>query len=332
MNPSWLSVFPDNIRGLLLKMPTSLFNELEEIRIREGRPLEVNAAGRHYFLTSSGEITRNPILAFKPGKQDGNTLLDLITNHSLYTMEEELRRGFITIAGGHRIGLAGRTVLSSGRVEHLRDISGFNVRIAREVQGIADQVLPQLLDFKQQSVHHTLILSPPQQGKTTLIRDLARQISNGTWGHPEAKWSGLKVAVIDERSEIAGSKRGVPSFDVGARTDVMDGCPKAEGIMMMIRSMSPDVIIVDEIGRSEDAEALAEALHAGVRVIATAHGSNVAEMASRPALSQLFNPPFFQIYTVLNRTEKGLAFRLWDGKGRVIQTHEPGWKGGKEHA
>ncbi|WP_055107678.1 stage III sporulation protein AA [Paenibacillus ihumii] len=317
-NPSWLTVFPDNIRSLLLKLPPALFSRLEEIRIREGRPLEVNASGRHYYLTPEGGLTNDPGGAYKPGKQEGNRLLDLITNHSLYTMEEELRKGFITIAGGHRIGLAGRTVLSGGRVEHLRDISGFNVRIAREVLGISDRILPHLLDFKHRTVLHTLILSPPQQGKTTLIRDLARAISSGAWGHPEARWPGLKVGIIDERSEIAGSKRGVPSFDVGPRTDVMDGCPKAEGIMMMLRSMSPDVIIVDEIGRPEDADALAEALHAGVKVIATAHGSDVSELSYRPALSRLADPPFFEMHAVLARSESGIAFRLWDGKRRGI--------------
>lgn len=332
MNLSWLTVFPENIRSLLLKLPPTLFRGLEEIRIREGRPLEVNTGGIYYFVTPLGSVTSNPESAFIPGRQDGHRLLDLITNHSLYTMEEELRKGFITIAGGHRIGIAGRTLLSGGRVEHLRDISGFNVRIAREIRGAADGILPQLLDFKHKSVLHTLILSPPQQGKTTLIRDLARQISSGTWGHADAKWGGLKVAIIDERSEIAGSKRGVPSFDVGPRTDVMDGCPKAEGIMMMIRSMSPDVLIVDEIGRPEDAEALAEALHAGVRVIATAHGSSIDDLFSRPALSALCTGNLFQLYAVINRTGSGPAFRLWDGKKRGIQAQEPGWKGRSEYA
>ncbi|WP_059052360.1 stage III sporulation protein AA [Paenibacillus senegalimassiliensis] len=331
MGPSWLDVFPDNLQSLLLKLPPSIFPQLEEIRIREGRPLEINTGGRYYFLTPAGEVTRNPQAAYKPEKQDSNRLLDLITNHSLYTMEEELRKGFITIAGGHRIGLAGRTLLSGGKVEHLRDISGFNVRIAREIKGIADPILPKLLDFKHRTVHHTLILSPPQHGKTTLIRDLARQISSGTWGHPAAVWPGRKVGVIDERSEIAGSKRGVPGFDVGPRTDVLDGCPKAEGMMMMIRSMSPDVLIVDEIGRPEDAEALAEALHAGVRVIATAHGSSVDDLSSRPALAKLTDTFFFQMYVVLSRSEKGLAFKLWDSKRRGVPFAGAAWKGGEEH-
>ncbi|MNW38178.1 hypothetical protein D3C74_152380 [compost metagenome] len=319
MSPSWLTVFPDNIRSLLSALPPSVFGGLEEIRIREGRPLEINAGGRFCYLTSEGGMTLDAAKAFMPSKQECNRLLDLITNHSLYTMEEELRKGFITIEGGHRIGLAGRTVLGGGKVEHLRDISGYNVRLAREIKGLANTLLPQILDFKHKSVLHTLILSPPQQGKTTLIRDLARQISSGTWRHPEARWPGMKVGIIDERSEIAGSKRGVPSFDVGPRTDVMDGCPKAEGMMMMIRSMSPDVLIVDEIGRSEDVDALAEALHAGVRVIATAHGSNVDDLSSRPAMSRLLECSFFQMYAVLKRTDQGMAFRLWDDKRRRVQ-------------
>lgn len=329
MSPSWLTVFPDNIRSLLSALPSSVFGGLEEIRIREGRPLEINAGGRFCYLTSAGGMTLDVGKAFMPNKQDCNRLLDLITNHSLYTMEEELRKGFITIEGGHRIGLAGRTVLGGGKVEHLRDISGYNVRLAREVKGLANALLPQLLDFKNKSVMHTLIMSPPQQGKTTLIRDLARQISSGSWRHPEAKWPGMKVGIIDERSEIAGSKRGVPSFDVGPRTDVMDGCPKAEGMMMMIRSMSPDVVIVDEIGRPEDVDALAEALHAGVRVIATAHGSSVEDLSSRPAMSKLLEYSFFQMYAVLKRTDQGMAFRLWDDKRRRVQLPEEPSRGAK---
>ncbi|MNZ72877.1 hypothetical protein D3C78_912680 [compost metagenome] len=335
MSPSWLTVFPDNIRSLLSALPSSVFGGLEEIRIREGRPLEINAGGRFCYLTSAGGMTLDAGKAFMPSKQDCNRLLDLITNHSLYTMEEELRKGFITIEGGHRIGLAGRTVLGGGKVEHLRDISGYNVRLAREVKGLANALLPQLLDFKNKSVMHTLIMSPPQQGKTTLIRDLARQISGGSWQHPEAKWPGLKVGIIDERSEIAGSKRGVPSFDVGPRTDVMDGCPKAEGMMMMIRSMSPDVLIVDEIGRPEDVDALSEALHAGVRVIATAHGSSVDDLSSRPAMSKLLECSFFQMYAVLKRNDQGMTFRLWDDKRRRVQLPgEPsrGVKGREAHA
>ncbi|WP_223066532.1 stage III sporulation protein AA [Paenibacillus caui] len=319
MDAAWLSVFPETIRSLLLRLPEQLLKELEEVRIREERPLEINAGGRFYFLKADGGLTVNAREAVRTGREESHRLLDLITNHSVYTMEEELRKGFITLPGGHRMGLSGRTVLSKGRVEHIRDISGFNLRIAREVKGAADSVLPHLLDIRGKSVLHTLIVSPPQQGKTTLLRDLARAISSGSFGPAREKWPGLKVAIIDERSEIAGSRKGVPSFDVGPRTDVMDGCPKAEGIMMMIRSMSPDVIMVDEIGRPEDAVALVEALHAGVRVIATAHGKGIGSGAAlSPLLAEMAGGKLFQRFVSLSRGEHGFRFRVFDGEQKPL--------------
>lgn len=324
MKVKWRDLFPEPIRTILGRMPPALLEQVEEIRIREGRPLEINAGDNYHFLTPEGIPTGKPEEAYVPLKEVTHRLLDLISNHSLYTLEEELRKGFITIPGGHRIGLAGRTVLSGGRVEYLRDINGFNVRVAREVQGVADPVLPYLLDMRNGQVMHTLILSPPQQGKTTLLRDLARQISNGTklTAGGELRQGvrrRLKVGIVDERSEIAGSYKGVPSFDVGPRTDVMDGCPKAEGMMMMLRSMSPDVLIVDEIGRPEDAEAVMEALHAGVSVIATAHARDLTELSARPALKRLIAEQMFQRYVQLQRTSKGMSFRLSDGKMRGLQ-------------
>ncbi|WP_438351416.1 stage III sporulation protein AA [Paenibacillus sp. FA6] len=327
MKMNWLELFPEPIKSLLEQLPSSMLDRLEEVRIREGRPLEINAAGDHHFVTPGGKLTYRVEDSYKPAREDSHRLLDRISNHSLYTMEEELRKGFITIPGGHRIGLAGRTVLSGGKVEHLRDISGFNVRIAKEIHGASDEILPHLLDRKEKRMKHTLILSPPQHGKTTLIRDMARQISNGSYGNTTVKWPGMKVGIIDERSEIAGSIRGVPSFDVGSRTDVMDGCPKAEGMMMMIRSMSPEVLLVDEIGRSEDAEAITEALHAGISVIATAHGSSVDELSQRPALAALMENQMFEVYVILNRVEGHLNFRILDRQQRSIQLSLPNQKG-----
>ncbi|MEC0089959.1 stage III sporulation protein AA [Paenibacillus macquariensis] len=327
MKMNWLELFPEPIRSLLEQLPSTLLDRLEEIRIREGRPLEINAGGEHHFLTLGGKLTHRVEESYKPGGVETHRLLDRISNHSLYTMEEELRKGFITIPGGHRIGLAGRTVLSGGKVEHLRDISGFNVRIAREICGAADAILPHLIDKKEKRMKHTLILSPPQHGKTTLIRDIARQISSGSYGDSTVKGSGMKVGIIDERSEIAGSLRGVPSFDVGPRTDVMDGCPKAEGMMMMIRSMSPEVVIVDEVGRPEDVEAIIEALHAGISVIATAHGSSVDELSQRPAMAALMTNQLFERYVILNRSAGKPTYRILDRQQRSIQMSLPHQKG-----
>ncbi|MCJ8011196.1 stage III sporulation protein AA [Paenibacillus sp. KQZ6P-2] len=309
---------------MLLELPPEYLGRVEEVRIREGRPLEVNESGGHRFVTGQGLLTMEKDKAYRPGRDDCRRILDLISNHSLYTLEEELRKGFITVPGGHRIGLAGRTVLSNGRVEHIRDISGFNVRIAREVQGAANDILPFLYDEKERRMKHTLILSPPQHGKTTLLRDLTRQISSGSLGSSPVKHAGMKVGVIDERSEIAGSLHGVPSFDVGPRTDVMDACPKAEGMMMMLRSMSPDVLIVDEIGREEDAEAVTEALHAGISVIASAHGSGPEELHSRPAMQKLMDNRMFEMYVLLQRSSGRTTFRLMDRQLRVLQLRVKG--------
>lgn len=146
MANDWLLLFPEKVRALLRGLPVHLLDKVEEIRVREGRPLEINYSGKYHFLTGDGSLTQRPEEAYKPSREDTHRLLDLISNHSLYTMEEELRKGFITIPGGHRIGLSGRTVLSGGGVEHLRDITGFNVRIARELPGIADGILPYLLE------------------------------------------------------------------------------------------------------------------------------------------------------------------------------------------
>ncbi|WP_106768092.1 stage III sporulation protein AA [Paenibacillus faecalis] len=332
MSINWLELFPENVKQLLLRLPKNMMEGLEEVRIREGRPLEINMGGKFHFVSRSGDLVMRSEKAYKPTREDGHRLLDLISNHSLYTMEEELRKGFITIPGGHRIGLTGRTVLSGGKVEHIRDISGFNVRIAKEIKGAADEILPYLLDTKKKKVLHTLILSPPQHGKTTLIRDIARQISSGTWGKSNIRWPGMKVGIVDERSEIAGCQRGVPGFDVGPRTDVMDACPKAEGMMMLLRSMSPDVLIVDEIGRPEDAEALTEALHAGVSVIATAHGSSVQDMRGRPALAGLVNHRMFEMYVMLARNGDTRSFRIQDGGQRTLQTAGGSCQGGDDIA
>ncbi|WP_410514688.1 stage III sporulation protein AA [Paenibacillus sp. BR2-3] len=318
MANDWLLLFPEKVRAMLQRLPLSLLTAVEEIRVREGRPLEINYSGKYHFLCGDGALTKHPEEAYRPDREDSHRLLDLISNHSLYTMEEELRKGFITIPGGHRIGLAGRTVLSGGGVEHLRDITGFNVRIAREVQGAADGILPYLLDKGGQRFMHTLILSPPQHGKTTLLRDLARQISTGGQGKPEGRRPGLKVGIVDERSEIAGSRRGIPAFDIGPRTDVLDGCPKAEGMMMMIRSLSPDVLVADEIGRPEDAEAVTEALHAGITVLATAHGKEVSELVRRPGLGGLLENKMFERYVILHRSESGLSFRILDSQNRRL--------------
>ncbi|MBB6675246.1 stage III sporulation protein AA [Cohnella nanjingensis] len=305
------AMFPADLRTAIEHLPASLLETLEEIRIREERPLEIGYGGRFAFVRPDGTTTDDPRAAYRPGRETCRTLLERVTNHSLYAVEEELRRGFVTVAGGHRIGLAGRTVLEGGAVRHLRDIASFNVRIARARTGCAAELLPHLLDPQARTVRHALIVSAPQQGKTTMLRDLARAISAGQWYHPAASgWGGRKVGIVDERSEIAACERGVPTFDLGPRSDVLDACPKAEGLMMLVRSMSPEVVVVDEIGRPEDAYALTEALHAGVRVLATAHAVDLADVFARPVLAQLAQEGMFSAYVLLSRSQGRVMHRI----------------------
>ncbi|EFM09886.1 stage III sporulation protein AA [Paenibacillus curdlanolyticus YK9] len=304
-------LLPAELTGALSRLSASAQASLEEIRIRENRPLEVWTGGGSAFVMPDGSLRTEPAGAYQPTAELCRRLLEKMTNHSIYAMEEELRRGYITVEGGHRIGLAGRTVLEDGKVRSIRDIGGFNVRIARDVAGAADSTLPLLLDRTRRSIASTLVVGAPRQGKTTFIRDLARSISYGRWRSTAAAgWPGRKVGIVDERSEIAASVRGVPTFDVGPRTDVMDACPKAEGMMMMIRSMSPEVLIVDEIGREEDVEAIREAVRAGVSVIATAHAGDWQEAAARPAIRRLLEEGAFAKGIVLRRAETGLSVRV----------------------
>ena len=259
------------------------FQEIEEIRFRVGRPIEITANRKTVFL---------PYLL---SREEAEQIMEKLSKHSFYTLEEELKRGYITIEGGHRVGLAGRVILEEGRVKGIRDVSSFNIRIAREKIGVAEAFVPFLYESRW---HHTMIIGPPQSGKTTFLRDLARIISSGVKKHNIPPY---KVGIVDERSEIAGSVNGIPQLTFGPRVDVLDACPKAEGMMMMIRSMSPDVLIVDEIGRQEDTAAILEAVHAGIRLIMTTHGESLEEIQQRPSLQPIMNQDIFTRFIELTR-------------------------------
>ncbi|MGZ0086300.1 stage III sporulation protein AA [Caldibacillus thermoamylovorans] len=275
-------------------------HEVEEIRIRISRPLEVIARGKARLLPY--EVT----------KEDGVHLLNKLSHYSMYAVEEELKRGFITIEGGHRVGLAGKVITEGGKVKAIRDVSSFNIRIAKEQVGIAEPLLPYVYDGRR--FRHTMIIGSPQTGKTTLLRDAARLISSGT-----NRMAAQKVAIVDERSEIAGCVKGVPQFSFGPRLDVLDACPKAEGMMMMIRSMSPDVIIVDEIGREEDSEAVLEAANAGVSVWATVHGRSLNDVWQRPTLRAVMEQKVFERFVELTSIPRpGSIRRILDADGLIL--------------
>ncbi len=302
-----VSVFPSALRPLC-RAGFARGLEPEEIRLRIGRPVMVLGKGREYFWNQKE-------MAWQTGREGGyvwqeadmKDTLSRMSRYSMYALEEEMRNGFFTIQGGHRIGIAGRTVCEQGKILSFRNISCLNIRVARQNKGCAAKLLPWLSDGD--SIYNTLLLSPPGVGKTTMLRDCIRLLSEGNGTLP-----GRKVGVVDERSEIAASFFGVPQNDLGDRTDVLDNCPKAEGMRLLLRSMSPQILAVDELGGREDCLAVEEALHCGCRIIGTMHARDVSELREKLYLAAWLEKGFFGRYVFLSLAECGeRKFSVYDG-------------------
>jgi stage III sporulation protein AA len=303
-----LDLLSTNIRTIIEKYPSHLLENIEEIRLRLHRPLEVIIRGKPHFpaLHSTNYVVT---------PDDTTQLLNRISQYSIYTLEEELKRGYITIQGGHRVGLAGKVITEKGEVKAIRDVTFFNIRIARQCIGIAKPYLP-FLTTPTGEWQNTIIIGPPQSGKTTLLRDIARLVSVGV---DEQSIPTYKVGIVDERSEIAGCVKGIPQHDLGWRVDILDSCPKAEGMMMLIRSMSPDVIVVDEIGSKADSEAIMEAVNAGVKLIVTAHGYDWADLLKRPSLKPLLELDIFSRFVILSKEDgPGTCLKIVDSTGHEM--------------
>ena len=299
----------EDIRGPLLKIDKQYRENIEEIRLRNNKPLNIYRAGRNFFVAKNGTLLEKEKGAVIVKDDYIKNTFQLVTNHSVYAFNEEIKNGFITITGGHRVGIGGKMFYGSNGIEDITNISSLNFRIAREKKGISNLLIPYLLDSRGE-FYNTLIISPPQCGKTTLLRDLIRNLSDGI----DNKFQGFKIGLIDERSEIAGVYRGVSQNDVGLRTDILDGCLKWDGIMMMIRSMSPEIIAVDEIGGVKDIEAIGEGLRAGIKFIATIHGSSLDDIKEKRSIQTLLKEKIFKRYIILDRSRGvGTISEIIDG-------------------
>ncbi len=263
----------------------------EEYRLRRGSPMTV--------LLPEGETeTGGPAVTEDHLRQ----VLENATQASAHTVLDRVRQGFVTLRGGHRIGLCGTAACKEGEIVTLRYLSSLNIRIARQIRGQAAKLLPELTEDGR--IVSTLILAPPGAGKTTLLRDLIRVLSDGEGIGPH------RVGVADERGEIAALWRGEPQLDVGRRTDVMDGCPKAQGLSILLRGMNPQVLAADEITDPQDAEALVRAAGCGVELIATAHGARKETLQKRPVYRGLLEAGVFRRLVVIERRRGGRAVRV----------------------
>lgn len=293
----------DIVAGLHLN-----YEELQEIRMRTGQPLSLIYQGEEAIPTLHDGAP------FVVNESHIVETLEYVSNYSLYAYEQEMKQGFITIEGGHRVGMAGKTVVEQEHIKNLSHISSLNIRVAHEVIGCATEVLPFVTENRQ--ICHTLIVSPPRCGKTTMLRDMIRLISNGN------KWvKGCSVGVVDERSEIGGCYLGVAQNQLGMRTDILDCCPKAEGMIMLIRSMAPQVIAVDEIGGPLEVHAIEYAMHCGCKMLATVHAASMDELQKRPIFSKLIREKRFERYVFLdNRNHMGEVTGIYDARGNKVYT------------
>ena len=283
-----LKCFPIHIRDILNKNLTNEELELlEEIRVRNNLPL----------ICKIGQADK--VLNYKISTEDINYIFQKICENSIYTYQNQIANGYITIQGGNRVGIVGTAVLHEDKVTNFNYISGLNFRISRQILGCSNSIMQKIINKEQNTIYNTLIISMPGMGKTTLLRDIIRNISNGI----EGLIDGANIAVIDERGEISATFKGIMQNDLGIRTDVVNDIPKHIGMRLAIRSMSPKVIAADEIGSKEDSEAINYAMCCGVKGIFTAHGESIEDVCKNPELKELINNKTIERVVLIKNSE-----------------------------
>lgn len=270
-----LRYFPNNIYQIfsnLFKENNKIIDEIQEIRMRTNRPILLKLREKDLILEYN--ITQSEILQ----------ILERLCENSIYAYKNQICEGFITIKGGHRVGLTGSCVIENGKITNIKYISSLNFRIAREILNCSTRVLREIIDIENKTIYNTIIVAPPGKGKTTVLRDIIRRLSDGI---DEINFNGKTCGVVDERGEIAAMYKGVAQNDIGIRTDIIENVNKNQGIHMLIRTMAPEIIACDEIGSKEDVEAIHYALFSGVKGIFTMHGKNVEDIKNNKQIYEL---------------------------------------------
>lgn len=270
-----LRYFPNKIYQIfsnLLQENPQIATELQEIRIRVDKPIILKLREKDLILQYN--ILQTEILQ----------IVERLCENSIYAYKNQICEGFITIKGGHRVGLTGSCVIENGKITNIKYISSLNIRIAREVKNCSTRILREIIDIENKTIYNSIIVAPPGRGKTTILRDIIRRLSDGI---EEINFRGKTCGVVDERGEIAAMYKGAPQNDVGIRTDIIENVSKNKGIHMLIRTMAPEIIACDEIGSKEDVEAIHYALYSGVKGIFTMHGKNVEDIKNNKQIYEL---------------------------------------------
>ena len=283
-----------HIQKLLSQLPLSIKQSALEIRLRVGAPIALTCPGYTWFVDEQSRLSNLPAAGAKITAGDISDSVVRLCAYSVHSHQEEMKQGYISMAGGHRAGLCGSAVLKDGEITAVRDISSLNIRIAQQVRGAADALMREIFCRQLTGV---LIAGAPCSGKTTVLRDLARQLGSGNAGRY------VKVAVVDERGEIAAVQDGVPQNDMGYSCDILNGYSKREGILLAVRTLSPQVIICDEIGSEAEAEQLIECMHSGVHIVASAHAATLQELLRRPHIRRLIYEGAFEQVVLLEGGE-----------------------------
>lgn len=291
-----IEYFPDKLRNILYEKIKEKEDVIEEIRIRNNNPIILKFNTNEEIIKYN--VTSNEMLA----------ILQLICENSIYSYQKQISSGFITLQGGHRVGIVGSCVIENDKVINIKYINSFNFRIARQVIGCSNKILKYILNLESNNVLNTLIISPPGYGKTTILRDIVRQVSTGNMN---LKFAGIDVGIVDERSEIASLYKGVPQNDVGIRTDILENISKANGMKILVRSMAPKVIVADEIGTKEDLEAINYVLCSGCKGIFSAHGNDFNDISLNPILKKLLDIHTFECLIFLDKVQRGEAKEIY---------------------